>query len=354
MNRKSAIVTLTFFLFMIATNNFNIVQFAYGGECFDTRQEMLDNYNKSIANILQHPDRKDYELGWIEHCWYHWDRRYRHGELNDELGNTIIVALKNPKIPREVKIKSLEIVCNAAPSNLFQEMINLLKAGDKEEKDLAFRAILEIWSYNAKKNQDLANYNYIKLFKDNLPEAFTPPFKDNTYIWNNRTEVQTDYWLCSYYATLGKVYIFEYPKAKKMLIENDLFYPKNCAFGKIFQDPRAYEDSNYHEYNFEDGLFFALLKHLELEFKTEWLKKIQTHQLRLLRNGILSTYGWKFKDSKIKSWFASYSSKVCRSGVCGIVNKDYHDSLLTDTDRRNIALIEKIENLTTGSTPAGR
>jgi hypothetical protein len=109
---------LIFFFFILPTNNLNFVQLVYGGECFDSREDMLNDYKASISIIIQHPDKKNYNFGpWIEHCWSHWDPSYRDGELNNELGNAILVTLRNPKIPREVKIKSLEIVCSAAPSN---------------------------------------------------------------------------------------------------------------------------------------------------------------------------------------------------------------------------------------------
>jgi len=335
-------------LFFIAFNNSLLpVKLVYGGECLSSRQEMLDGYKKAISRIIENPNTKDYYLGpWIERCWYHWDRRYPNGDLNEELGEAILSTLNNSKVPQEIKVKSLEIACSAAPSNLFQKMIFLLIEGEQQE--LAFRTLLEIWSFNASKNQEIANYNYIKLFKEVLPEEFSPPFKDREYIYKyhsgQRLITQPDFWLCSFYSAMGRVYSFNYPKAKKILIDNDLFYPSNCSFGYIFQDPRAFEDAEYKSYAHESRFFFSLARHLELEFKIEWLKKIKPHQLRLLRNGIYATYGYKLKDSKLKSWFNSHLNNFCRSGVCGMVNDIYDSNLLSDTDKNNLSLIEELEN----------
>jgi hypothetical protein len=323
------------------------IDLCFGGECLQTRQEMLNEYNKAITRLIRNPNT-DPNLGpWIERCWYYWDPRYPNGELNDKLGETILSVLKNKDIKENVKIKCLEIACNAAPQNLFPEMIRILKDSEGIRQELAFRAILEIWKYNANNNPKIAGYDYIKLFKNTIPDASSPPFKDKVYIYNygkgQRPITQQDYWLCSLYSAMGQVYPYDYLKIKKILIDSNLFFPSNCTFGKIFQDPRAFEDADYRHHDFESNLFFSLLNHLELEFKIEWLNKIKKHQLRLLRNGIMASYGWEFKDPKLKAWFDTYLAATCRNGVCGRVNDRFNKNLITDIDERNIALIKSLE-----------
>ncbi len=159
----------------------------------------------------------------------------------------------------------------------------------------------------------------------------------------DRLETQKNYWIVRLYSAMGRVYSFDYPAAKTIFIENSLFYPTSCSFGYIFSDPRAYEDSNYFQSNYEGRFFFSLLKHLELEFKIEWLKKLPPHQLKLLRNGIFATYGWEYKDPKLKNWFNSYLTRTCRNGVCGKAIDKYNDSLLTAIDKKNIDMIKELE-----------
>ena len=332
---------LAVLMFVVSIATGLLIEDCLAGECMQSRQEMLDAYNKAIANIIENPNADYYSPG-IVHCWYHWDPNYPNGELNEELGEAILFTLRHQNIEEYVKTESLEIACSAAPGNLFHEMIRLLKEKEGDQRDLVFRAILEIWKYNAHKDKNIANYNYIKLFKNVLPEEFTPPFKDKVFI----SMTSNDYWLRNFYIAMGKVYSFGYLKAKKILIENDLFYPSNCNcyFGYIFRDPRAFEDSNYQAHNHKSSLFYSLLRHLELEFKIEWLQKIEPHQLRLLRNGIIATYGWEFKDRKLKNWFNACLAKiVCRNGICGKVNDRFDGTLLTDIDKKNLALIKKLE-----------
>jgi hypothetical protein len=321
----------------------------FGGECLETRDEMLNDFKISIDRVLNCPNQKFLrdEFRSTGYCWNYGDSKYPNDELNEELGEVIIKTLNTPEIPREVRIISLEMSIRAAPFNVFNEIKKVLKNGDPEEKDLAFRGILEIWIHSADRNKDIANFNYIDLFKENLPEEFTPPFKDKEYTYNygtgSRVEIWKDWWLYSLYNAMGKLYSFEYLKAKSILIEKELYFPFNCNLGRIFQDPRAFEDSNYQEYDFESGLFFSMIRHLEIEFSVEWLKKVKPYQLGMIKSCILATYGWKSKDIKFNVWFNDYIKKVCRNGVCGKVSNIYNEKLLSDNDKKNIDLINKLE-----------
>lgn len=319
---------------------------SFGGECLQSRQRMLDNYKESIARISEDTNRTNYSLGpWIEKCWYHWDPKYPNGELNDELGELISTILKDSTLPEGVKVDSLNLARRAAPKNLLPDMVRLFK--EDYQRDLVYDAILEIWKSNHENDQYVENFNYIELFKSHFPAGFEPPFQDRQYAYMDRLRTQTDYWVCSLYSAMGSVYEFNYPQTKKILKENDLFYPypkAQCAFGYIFSDPRAYEDANYASVNNnESRFFFSLLKHLELEFKVEWLEKLPPHQLKLLRNSIFASYGWEFSDPKLKNWFASYLPRVCRSGVCGQIKEKFDKALLTKTDKKNISSIRKLE-----------
>lgn len=321
---------------------------AHAGECLDSRDNMLADYRKAVQQAIAHPEG-DHGLGpWIEHCWYYWDPFYANGELDEELGKAILQALKNPKVPNEVKAKSLEIARSAAPANLFGEIIRMVKKGTQQ--DLAFEVLLQIWQHNADKNSEIANYNYFQLFKQAMPEAFTPPFKDKTYIYDygrgQRPEVEPHYWLCRVYDTLAKVYAFDYATSKMILIKNDLYSSISCPIGRIFQDPRAYEDSNYEGYyDFESSLLVSMQKHLELEFKVAWLDHLQKKDYRLLRNAIYYSHGYKFKDQELADYFrnAKENKSVCRSGICGKTSKVYSDSLLTEIDKKNLAQLTKRE-----------
>lgn len=336
MNHKLLIGILTFFLFLMSMDNMKFVQLAYGGECLQSRQEMLNDYKEAISSILQHSDQKDYYLGpWIEYCW---DPSSPNDEINQELGKFILSVLENPRVPNKVRIRSLNIARNAALSNVYPKMVHLLKRPkSEEEQGIVFETLLNIWSTHAANNSEIAQYDYIRLFKENVPGQFPPAVKVG--------------WLCEYYWAMGKVYIFDYPAAKKILIDNDFFKPSECHYGKTFQDPRAFEDAAYMEHNHKaefslnySALFSSLIRHLELEFKRDWLTKLGADQLRMLRNGILATYGWKFKDQKLKYLFnESLLRYFCRNGKCGKVSNNYNDNLLTDIDKKNIALIQEVE-----------
>lgn len=69
----------------------------------------------------------------------------------------------------------------------------------------------------------------------------------------------------------------------------------------------------------------------------EYLHTLNKTQLRLLRNGVYAQYGRPFKDKILQkffynSYYASYKE-----------NKNYSDAMLTELDKRNIALIKNEE-----------
>ena len=76
---------------------------------------------------------------------------------------------------------------------------------------------------------------------------------------------------------------------------------------------------------------------LKDELSAEYLHTLNKTQLRLLRNGVYAQHGRPFKDKILQkffynSYYASYKE-----------NKNYSDAMLTELDKRNIALIKNEE-----------
>lgn len=313
---------------------------AIAGECLDSKEQMLKGYKDQIVNIVNNPaslvDFNNYGFGWISYCW---KDSIPNDDVDQELGEFLISVFENAKVPQDVKIKSLDIARYTAFSNIFPKMVQLLKQSKNiEEYNFIYVTLLNIWVKHAKTHTEIAQFNYISLLKETSP-AVVPS--------GQKSELE-----CKLYWAMSKVYPFDYPIAKKILQKNNFFRPTTCYFGLFFQDPRAFEDAGFKEYNYkskyflEKSAFFAsLIRHLELEFKRSWLERLGAEELRELRNGIIATYGWKFKDAKLKSLFnvSDHLRFYCRNGKCNKATNNYNDNLLTDVDKKNIALIQEIE-----------
>jgi hypothetical protein len=91
------------------------------------------------------------------------------------------------------------------------------------------------------------------------------------------------------------------------------------------------------------NIFYEISKTLEKKFSRSALNQLTDNQLRILRNSILATCGYKFQDYKLKYYFSKNIRKFCRNNQCGIISSDYSDDLLTNTDLENIKLIRSIE-----------
>jgi hypothetical protein len=283
---------------------------------------MLDGYKQNInqAESLQPEKQPVIGMG-LEKCWYHWDPDYPNGELNDELGKSIIGVLHNENISESNKIFSLKIAAMAAPKNLFKTTVDLIE--QNKYRDLAYKVLLEIWEFNFKKDEIIANYNYFELLKKNTPEIFT---------------------YCGVYSTLSKIYRNKYAELKNELESYDLFNPGECNLGYYFFDPRAYEDSGY-QIRKDSSLYFdAIARHLDFKFKKEWLGYLTKEQLYLLRNSIFAKYGYKFKSNKLRAKFDKSPLRYCKYGSCGKTSDVFSESQISEVDKHNIDLIKSIES----------
>jgi hypothetical protein len=97
-----------------------------------------------------------------------------------------------------------------------------------------------------------------------------------------------------------------------------------------------------------NAIFENLAQHLDSKFKHDVLSELTPNQLRILRNAIYASYGYKFKDEKLYWYFMKNIDKFCRGKKCGVVSENYSDSLLTEIDRENIKLIKEAEDRFSG------
>lgn len=73
------------------------------------------------------------------------------------------------------------------------------------------------------------------------------------------------------------------------------------------------------------------------------IQKMNTHKLRLLKNTIYAQYGRAFSDPYLQAYFTSQ--------WWYLVNPQYTDALLTEDDRKALALIEHQQSKITAGLP---
>lgn len=308
----------------------------FSGECLISREEFLDSYKKSISQALENSEKFSNESrSWAGSCWdYTNDHEFSDYELTYELGNVILQALKDPKVPDALKNYGLKIAKNAIPQNIFFELVKYIEDDGKIYRKEISDILFIMWIHHSKSNPKIAKFDIKHFLKKYRPEFYTPPYIDLYFIF--------DYFCIDY--------PYDYPAAKKILIDLDLFNYKNNSAFYCFQDPRAREDANYFLLPIDEKsrsltMYLCLIRHLELEFKRDWLEQLNKYHLRLLRNGIHASYGYKFKDTKLQEYYDGYQYSFCRYGVCGINNADqtYNEAMLTEIDKKNLALIGTVE-----------
>jgi hypothetical protein len=228
------------------------------------------------------------------------------------------------------------------PDNVFYDVINYLETNSNEldpsTKIGLLSTIFEIRSRAAAKNPEAANYDIKKLI-DNSRELFnedSPALEGLIH-------------------ALSIKYPFDYPKAKEELhYLNLLDLSRRYRYGYglfNFYDPRALEDDmkydsylNSRQYT-SARMFTSILRHLEIEFKAEWLNKLQTDELRILRNAIYASYGYKFTNPNLRKYFYEENNMtyICRNGRCGQPKITFDEKLLNEIDRKNLVLIKELE-----------
>lgn len=310
----------------------------WAGDCLDTREKMLADLKAGIEYSIANPESEKVNLGpWINHCWN--ASRYNEDEaFDDELAEIVLWTLHHPCVPVDTIERVLKIANKAAPRALFSDILSMLKEDEIEDTELSTDIILNIWGRYSRKDSIVASLDFYDFLKNYKPSAFDNESEKSIYSLTSLHKI--------HYA-LSWAYPNDYPAARGLLIQWGLLGHPSYGIS-LFNDPRAWEDANYPNLDsgnksLQNSFFYSLTGHLELEFKPEWIRKLPTHQQVLLRNGILATYGYKFKGAKLRSFFATGMSKFCRNGKCGVFSDTYDDSLLTDVDQMNIKLIQQIE-----------
>ncbi len=313
---------------------FPFFSLAHAGECLDSRDTMLTDYRKGVQEAIANP-KGDYDLGpWIESCWFYWDPKAT-DYLDDALADEVVKTLSDSRVPVDVKAASIAIAANAAPRRLFAILPSMMAQGKIPTRSQAITkdgtdVMLSIWARYGKTDKEISSFDYHSLLKKYRPGLFQPPADGLVFL----------------HQTLAVLYPFDYPKAR-LILESWGLLPLS-KYGEMtrFRDPRALEDV---EFNFgpdsdnkpiyPDMVYDALARHLELEFKEEWLNHLEKKHYRLLRNAIYSSYGYKFKDKELKAFFSltKEMQTVCRNGICGKTANVYNDNLLTEADKKNLA-----------------
>lgn len=93
----------------------------------------------------------------------------------------------------------------------------------------------------------------------------------------------------------------------------------------------------------DSNVYDKLALSLDREFQLADLNRLSRFQLKLLRNGIFATYGYTFKNERLKAYFKENSMKFCRSQKCGIVKDRFNDAALSEIDKYNIKIIMEVE-----------
>jgi hypothetical protein len=320
------------FALIIASN-------AWCGDCFEGRDDLLNDYRSLVRDSIAKPD--DYEIdsyNEIVKCWFPQNG----GEtLENELADEIVSTFRNDAVPELVKYLTLNIAEKIAPKKLFLKLPELMQGGfipppRKREKDEGYQAtgsdvMLSIWARYGKKDKVIASFDYLAFLKKYSPGMFQDPYEGCDKL----------------YETLAKVYPYDYPTAKKLLISWGLFNVGPRKEMYEFLDPRALEDAGFAFKSgtpyYQDYFFEIIARHLELEIKDNWLDEITKEHKKLLYNGILATYGYKITDKKMSKYFTTEIKKFCRNGRCGITSSKFDKTLLTDVDKKNLEKLQEKE-----------
>ncbi len=310
-------------------------RFARSGDCLDSRGQMLRDLKHGIEYSIANPDAKKVDFGpWIDRCWF--ASPWRDDEsMDDELAETLLWAIKHVGVPPHIRVRVLQIARNAAPHAMFAELMTMLEEGKIPESELAAEVVLRIWARYWRTDPSIATLDCAEFVRAYIPSVF-----DQQQVGALRRGGP----LFRLHHALVWAFPNDYIAARRLLEKLGLLGRPSEAI-RFFNDPRAWEDIAYSEVQEED-MFYSLAGHLELVFTKEWIQFLAPHQPRMLRNGILATYGYRCKDAKLRSFFATGITKFCRNGQCGILFESYEDSLLTEVDRTNIALIRQVESET--------
>jgi hypothetical protein len=300
---------------------------------------MLGDFRSLVNDSIQKPD--SYEIDSYDEivkCWFPQNGgEYLDNEFADEIASTF----RNDAVPELIKYLALNIAEATAPKKLFFRLPELMKSGAippprKQEKDEGYQAtgsdvMLSIWARYGKKDKVIASFDYLAFLKTYSPGMFQDPYEGRDKL----------------YKTLAKVYQYDYPSAKKLLISWGLFNVGPRVEMSDFLDPRAIEDAGFAFKSgipiYQDYFFEMIARHLELEIKDNWLDKITKKHAKLLYNGILATYGYKIPDKKMSKYFVTEIKKFCRNGKCGKASSRFDETLLTDVDKKNLDKLRAIE-----------
>jgi hypothetical protein len=300
------------------------------------KKEMLTEFRNAIfLNIENNELPTNFKTN-IESCWKFGEDI---SEIDQEIGPLLMWSLWSRSVTENFKNISYRLLNNVAPENILFDLTEYIKVNDTEISDdqklAAVLTVLHIRTLNKLKSFDIGQVISLNksLFNETSPA------------------------LSHLVRSLTILYPYDYPKAKTELQSFGLFeLSQNYKYGNglfDFFDPRALEDdSKYSMYMSPSSswttsrMFTSLSRHLELKFKPEWLRRLQTDELRILRNAIYASHGYVFSDPVIGNYFkdTATSHGICRDGQCGTPNIAFHEDSLTATDKENISLIKNIEN----------
>lgn len=323
---------------IVMTISFSLVipfpHFALAGECLGARNEdMLEDYKKSVQEAIAYPERKQFYDDFT--CW----GVSGDNNLDDVLADELISALTDSRVPIAMKSASFEIAVNTAPKKLFYIVPSLMAQGKLPARSDPLitqdgtDVMLRIGVNYGGADKEIASFDYFSFLKKYRQDMFQPPANG----------------LLLFHRTLAVIYPFDYAKARRLLDQSGLLSLSRYGEMTSFKDPRALEDIAF-TYDLKAPIralyiYQALARHLELEFKEEWLSRLDKKFCRLLRNAIYYSYGYKFNDKVLAEFFSRSKEmqSVCRNGICGQTAHEYSDDLLTEIDKRNLAKLSALE-----------